>query len=126
MNQNSLFILIIVLVALSSSFFINTDSKHNESIKKLLNQSSRWGIASAQDKNPFVKNLHGNYAMGYLIALRDIASDSEIKRITSVDILDFQKDIITIQREAAEEIFKICPGIIPDDFPELTKLSQTF
>ena len=68
----------------------NNNFKEN-AIKNLLRQSSRWAIAAKQDKSPIITLLHANYAAGYLWALKDIATDNDIKSITGIDIIKFKQ-----------------------------------
>ena len=46
----------------------------------MIRQTSRWAVASEQDKSPMISVLHANYAVGYLQALQDIASEKEINK----------------------------------------------
>ena len=87
-------------------------------------QASRWGIASLSDQSPFIANLHANYAVGYLIALRAFASDQQIKEASGVDIIQFEREITNAQRRAAQKLGKACPNVIGVNSPLLVSLSQ--
>jgi len=89
----------------SSDFKIKT-------IKTLIRQCARWAVAAQQDKSPLVALLHANYAAGYLWALRDIASDEDIKKIADLDILTFQKKITDIQDKSTKLVSKKCPQFV--------------
>jgi hypothetical protein len=82
-----------------------------ERIKGLVRQISRWSLASGQDKNVFIANLHANYGVGYLQALKDIYSQKEIEETSDINLLDFTKDIIDIQDTAARNLVDECPKI---------------
>jgi hypothetical protein len=82
--------------------------------KKLLRQSARWSTASVQDKNAMIAVLHANYGAGYLWALRDIATNDQIKKATGIDILTFENEIVKIQDKATKNMIKICPDFGPN------------
>ena len=89
------FILCYFFIELTNNCFIRNNSKEllNNIIKKLVRQSARWSTASTQDESPLIAVLHANYGAGYLWALRDVASDSEIKTAMGIDILKFESEI---------------------------------
>ena len=62
------------------------------SIKKLVRQSARYATAAQQDKSPAIAILHANYAVAYLYALKDIASDSQIHNATGIDVKKFSNE----------------------------------
>lgn len=110
-----LYCIIIILVYL---FITNsTDEQYNKGkiIKTLVRQAARWSTAAKQDNNSMISVLHANYGAGYLWALRDIASDEEIKDATGVDILKFQNEIIQIQDDVTMKMGKLCPKYAPEE-----------
>ena len=117
--------LIILLVFLSLMYaFRPQKASFNKIVQIMVTQASRWSIASLSDKNPFISNLHANYGVGYLMAMRSFASDSEIKAATGVDIIKFENEVVNAQRKASQKLMKTCPGIIPMESPYLTMYSQ--
>lgn len=78
-------------------------------INTIVRGCARWAAASLQDKSPIVAVLHANYAAGYLWALRDAFSDTEIKRSSNIDIINFQKKITDVQDRATQILIKTCP-----------------
>ena len=93
-------------------------------IRHHISQSSRWAIASLSDNNAFISNLHANYGSSYLMALRGVASDSQIKKVTGLDVLKLERHVSSIQRKAAKKLFNVCKNIIPMEDPYLTSISQ--
>lgn len=69
----------------------------NKSIEKLVRQSARYATAAQQDKSPVIAVLHGNYAAGYLYALKDIASESQIHNATGIDVKKFKEHVTNVQ-----------------------------
>lgn len=92
---------------------IETESDHKdvERIQQLIKQTSRWSLASQQDNNVFIANLHANYGVGYLQALKDIYREEEIQNVTGIDLLNFSKQIVDIQDSAARRLVSTCPDI---------------
>lgn len=89
-------------------------------IRKLLRQTSRWAIASEQDKSPMISVLHANYAVGYLQALQDVAEESEINEY--VDFKKFKATIYQIQDSAVKKIVQKCPQYIGNVNKELASI----
>lgn len=91
----------------------NTHDKHTNHINKLLRQTARWTIAARQDENPMIAVLHANYGAGYLWALKDIATSSEILAATNVDISIVEKEVILTQDSATKKMASVCPAYAP-------------
>jgi len=102
-----LFILIGILV------LIWLQNKTTNHIHVLLRQTARWAIASEQDLNPLIAVLHANYAVGYLSALREIATDQEIQDASGIDLLAFQHAVQSIQDQATKKASRECPSFAP-------------
>lgn len=90
-----------------------TRKKNNSSdvikIKKLVRQTARWGTAAEQDINPYIANLHATYSLGYLMALREIYTDEQIKRESGVDIRKLEANITVVMDDAINKLARICP-----------------
>ena len=86
-----------------------------EMIEKLTRQAYRWYIASKQDEHPLVKILHANYAVGYVDALRTIAPDETVDKITKLHISKLADAASAEQDKALVMLASGCPELIPDD-----------
>ena len=82
---------------------------HKQNIQTLVRQTSRWSAAAKQDESPIIALLHANYGAGYLWALKDIATDAEIKQASNIDILPFEKKITDIQDASTRKVSRVCP-----------------
>jgi hypothetical protein len=110
----NIMIIIILLIILFIAYRRNTGSininpKH---VRILLRTSARYAIAASQDNNVAVAVLHANYAAGYLWALSDIATTSEIESISGINWKQFRNAIIDIQDMATKRLSKACPNYI--------------
>lgn len=85
----------------------------NNIIYKLSRQAARWAVAAQQDESPLIAILHANYAAGYLWALKDIASDSEIHKATGINLEDFENEIVKTQENATKKVIRNCPQFAP-------------
>jgi len=120
--MNSLIFIIIGIIIGTVISKNNTHSDKNTTyskdiptiIKVLSRQSARWAIAAQQDKSPIVGSLHANYGTGYLWALRDVATDDEIKEHAGIDISKFQKKIVGIQDMSTKNVSSACPQFVGD------------
>ncbi len=102
---------------------MNKTEKKDNKIKILVRQASRWAIASKQDKNLIIKVLHANYGAGYLWALNDIYTTSEIENETGINYFKFRDEIIKIQDDANKELIQNCNTFNIDN-SYLSKLSN--
>lgn len=95
--------------------------KYDKVIETLYRQSARWAVASAQDDSELIRNLHANYATGYLWALKDVITTEEFERITGEDFQEFEKKIVTIQDQAAKMLVDKCKDLVYIKDPILLK-----
>ena len=79
----------------------------------MVRQLARWSTAANQDNNALNVVLHANYGVGYLLALKDIATISQIKAGTGFDLLKFEGEIIKTQYAATMNMANLCPKYAP-------------
>ena len=122
MHDLTLFLLIILAMYLfvqtsqdrpSASNTSNTSNTNDENIRTLVRQAARWSTAATQDANPMIAVLHANYGAGYLWALKDIASDSEIERASNINIKKFTREIVAVQDVSTKKMVGVCPDFGP-------------
>jgi hypothetical protein len=123
MNQKDIIFTIIILIIIYS--LNNKNNKNNknktkiskrdkENIKTLLRQCARWAAAAEQDKSPIINLLHANYGAGFLWALKDIYTGTEIEQASNINLLEFEKKIINIQDKSTKLVSKSCPEFYKD------------
>ena len=97
----------------------------HDPVNILIRQASRWSVASQQDESPMIALLHANYAVGFLWALQDIATERDIERVLGRGKLStFRKKIVTIQDKATQAVSSACPRFMGPEVDEyLTKLA---
>jgi len=78
-------------------------------IKKLVRQTARWATAADQDNNGYIANLHATYAMGYLMATKEIYTDVEIEKYSGINIRKFETEISSIMDDAIKKLVVLCP-----------------
>ena len=69
----------------------------SQQVKILMKKCASWATTAQQDTSPYLSVMHANYAMGYLSALKDIATPQQIHRATGVDFKNFEGHIINLQ-----------------------------
>jgi hypothetical protein len=118
-------ILLIILLLSFVAFLVFRAPGVNVSLEKqiriLYRQTARYAVASLQDESPVVKSLHANYAMGYLMALKDLTTTEEFKRATGDNLLSFERKIAAIQDASTVNLVGDCPDLIPDTDPGLLR-----
>ena len=120
MEAELVWVILLSIVALFVLF--RTESRDsNKQIRTLYRQAARFAFASTQDESSVIKTLHANYAMGYLLALKDIANASEFKRATGDDLASFEYKITRIQDSSTVNLVSECEELIPDEDPMLLR-----
>lgn len=117
-------ILVIVLVLVFVVVRTSNDSGSvplYKQIRVLYRQTARYAVASLQDDSPVVKSLHANYAMGYLMALKDLATTEQFARATNDNIMSFERKIASIQDASTVNLVGDCPDLIPNEDPGLLR-----
>lgn len=84
-----------------------------DDIKTLYRQAARYAVASMQDDSDVIRVLHANYAMGYLMALKDIASDEAIRASTGQSRVELEERIARIQDRATRDLVTGRPDLVP-------------
>lgn len=103
-----------LLVAVFIMFLImqNKSRGMKKSIEKLVKQSARYAVTAQQDSSPVMAILHANYAVAYLYALKEIASDSHIHNSTGIDVKKFTEHIKNVQDMVTKKTSEKCPNFI--------------
>ena len=90
------------------------DSKVDDrAIRTLYRQAARYMVASLQDESEVIQVLHANYAMGYIMALRDITTDTEFRRATGEDLDAFEHKLAVAQDVATRRLVATRPDLVP-------------
>ena len=118
--MDSLFVVLALIVALFVLFRTRSASS-DEQIRTLYRQTARYAVASAQDEAPVVRLLHANYAMGYLMALKDISEPDQFRRVTGIDLVTFERKVAQVQDAATLGLVTDSPNLIPEQDPVLLK-----
>ena len=114
-------VLVLVFIVLSKSQSDSSSVPLDKQIRILYRQTARYAVASTQDESPVVKSLHANYAMGYLMALKDLATTEEFAKATGDNLLSFERKIAGIQDASTVNLVGDCPALIPEEDPALLR-----
>jgi hypothetical protein len=109
---------LIVFVMMTRTSYATGD---DELVRTLYRQAARYAVASIQDDAEVIQMLHANYAMGYLLALKDVASTEDFRRATGEDLNAFERKIAQIQDAATTRIIKDRPDLRPLEDPTLMR-----
>jgi hypothetical protein len=60
-----------------------------------------------------IRVLHANYAMGYLLAIKDVTTDVDFERITGERLADFEDKVVAAQDVATKLLIKQRPDLMP-------------
>lgn len=81
----------------------------SQKINRIIRQTARWATAADQDTNAYISNLHATYAVGYLMALREIYTDEAITRLSNVDVRKLDIHVNKIMDDAVKKLIQVCP-----------------
>jgi len=101
-----------IMLELRNKCILPTNLK--KPIQTLTRQAARWSTAADQDMNTLIAVLHANYGAGYLWALKDIATDSQIEEASGIDMKEFQNAIVSIQDKVTQDMAAKCPDFAPN------------
>lgn len=118
-------ILAIISIMVSNIIYKKNNQNENK-IKAILRGSSRFSLASLQDKSPLISLLHANYGTGYFWALRDAFTDKEIYDTTGLNIQEYQKKITDIQDSITKNVIKLCPNFASELDLNLAKIAGEY
>jgi hypothetical protein len=119
--MEAVLILFLLLVLVFVVVFRPMSSDSDKQIRILYRQTARYAVASLQDDSAVIKSLHANYAMGYLMALKDLATTEEFAKATGDNLLSFERKIAGIQDASTVNLVGDCPALIPDVDPGLLR-----
>jgi len=119
--MEAVLILFLLLVLVFVVVFRPMSSDSDKQIRILYRQTARYAVASLQDDSAVIKTLHANYAMGYLMALKDLATTDQFARATGDNLLSFERKIAAIQDASTVNLVGDCPDLIPDVDPVLLR-----
>lgn len=85
-----------------------------ENIRILTRQCARWLTAASQDNNILIALLHGQYGMGYLYAIADIATPQEFNQSTGLDWEMLESEALKIQDKLHLRVSKAFPEAVKD------------
>lgn len=114
--------LVIVFLALVVMWLVlEKQDGPSSNVRVLYRQAARYAVAASQDQQPVIAVLHANYAMGYLLALKDLVTAEEFKRATGQDLLNFEQEIARVQDAATLQLVKASPNLVPEQDPDLLR-----
>ena len=100
--------IVLVVVVILIIYFI---SNRGPNIKKMVQTCAKWATTAQQDASLLTGMTHANYAMGYLMSLKELSSPSEIHRQTGVDFKKFEEHINNVQEMLSQRALKKYPDI---------------
>lgn len=107
----------VFIVSLAALLLIMWRSKNGtvneKAVWTLYRQAARYVVASLQDESEVIRVLHANYAMGYLLALKDVTTEAEFQRITGERLAEFEDKVVAAQDVATMKLVKQRPDLVP-------------
>lgn len=83
--------------------------------KKLIKKAAELSVFSTNGDDTVQSVQKANYAIGYLDALQDIMTDSEIKNLVDIDLDKFTRELKKIQNHNITTMQLKCPSLSSDN-----------
>ena len=98
--------LLVIFVA-----YVMYSNRGKSHIRKMVQQCAHWATTAQQDASLLTGMTHSNYAMGYLLSLKELATPHEIHRQTGVDFKKFEEHIRNVQKMINDRATQKYPDI---------------
>ena len=102
------YFLVVLAVFVAYLMYSNRGKTH---IRKMVQQCAHWATTAQQDASLLTGMTHSNYAMGYLLSLKELATPHEIHRQTGVDFKKFEEHIRNVQQMMNDRATQKYPDI---------------
>ncbi len=116
------YFIVLLLVFIAYVLYSNS-GKGN--VRKMVQQCAKWATVAQQDASLLTGMTHANYAMGYLLSLKEMASPKEIHRQTGVDFKKFEEHINNVQEMLNQRALKAYPTINGETDLYLSSIAST-
>jgi hypothetical protein len=100
---------IIGIIALLVFYFMSRSGKSTSHLEKMVKKCAKWATTAQQDESPYLAVMHANYASGYLMALKDTATEAEIGKKAGLDFKQFESHIMNVQDMVNKRVIQKCP-----------------
>ena len=120
--MKTLVIALLVLIVLWLVYERRRPSSRASQIQVLYRQAARYAVAASQDAEPVIAVLHANYAMGYLLAIKDLATADEFLSATGKGLLEFEREIASVQDSVTLGLVSQRTDLIPKADPDLLEV----
>jgi hypothetical protein len=79
----------------------------------LLRSANRWALAATQDKAPLLALMHICYAKAYVVAVRRIMTDEQLRDAHNVNMIELIEKMDQVERQAVAAIATSSPNLVP-------------
>ena len=102
---------LLVLTLLSKVLNDSPQSMNTQAGVELINHALKWRRISAQDSQPFMKIQHLIFAVAYINAARQIAKDSDLEKVSGLDLRKLRKLLDEQTQLAIDSLNLKCPKL---------------
>ena len=86
-------------------------STRGPDIKKMVQKCAKWATTAQQDASLLTGMTHANYAMGYLLSIKEMSSPRDVHRQTGIDFKKFEEHITNVQEMMNQRALTKYPDI---------------
>ena len=86
-------------------------STRGPDIKKMVQKCAKWATTAQQDASLLTGMTHANYAMGYLLSIKEMTTPKDVHRQTGIDFKKFEEHITNVQEMMNQRALKKYPDI---------------
>ena len=80
-------------------------------IKSMVQKCAKWATTAQQDASLLTGMTHANYAMGYLLSIKEMSTPNDVHRQTGINFKKFEEHITNVQEMMNQRALKKYPDI---------------
>jgi hypothetical protein len=114
--------LYVILVVVA--YFIYKSTRGPD-IKSMVQKCAKWATTAQQDASLLTGMTHANYAMGYLLSIKEMSTPNDVHRQTGINFKKFEEHITNVQEMMNQRALKKYPDISEHTDLYLSSIAET-
>ena len=115
---------LLILVVAVIAYFIYKSTRGPD-IKSMVQKCAKWATTAQQDASLLTGMTHANYAMGYLLSIKEMSTPKDVHRQTGINFKKFEEHITNVQEMMNQRALKKYPDISEHTDLYLSSIAET-
>lgn len=99
-----------LILAVVVIYFIYKSTRGPD-IKNMVQKCAKWATTAQQDASLLTAMTHANYAMGYLLSIKEMSTPKDVHRQTGINFKKFEEHITNVQEMMNQRALTKYPDI---------------